>query len=271
MLNNSEALADVSVIIPHYNSSSTIRRCLNSVFNQTLCTREIIIIDDLSSMEEYKALESVVDSYNYITDEIKVKLIRNNENLGAGETRNVGICNSSCKYIAFLDADDVWHPLKIELQYSMMEKLEAHMSSHAYIPDLNQIRTSSDFKVRMIKEVTKINFMILNPFSTPCVMIRRETVKGFIAGLRYSEDYICWIRNISAGKAYFIDIPLAGGYKAPVGQSGLSSQMIEMHRGIMEGLGLLYHKREIGIGFYLIGMISEKMKFPLRVRRWKRR
>lgn len=87
----------VSVIIPYYNRPEKLRRCLDSVLNQTYQNFEIIIIDDCSR----EPLHSYTDS--------RIKIFRNHKNLGPGLSRNVGIDNAKGKFLAFLDCDDYWH------------------------------------------------------------------------------------------------------------------------------------------------------------------
>ena len=85
-----------SIIIPCYNEEKYIKRCLNSIFEQTLNRQnyEVIVIDDGSS-----------DSSTNIAKEYDIKLLNSNR-LGAGGARNVGIDNAKGEYIILLDADD---------------------------------------------------------------------------------------------------------------------------------------------------------------------
>ena len=97
----------VSVIIPYYRKKQYISRALKSVTNQTYKKLEIIIIYDDSNKSDLKFIK-------YISSKDKrIKIYVNKKNLGAGLSRNVGIKKSRGKYIAFLDADDLW--LKIKL------------------------------------------------------------------------------------------------------------------------------------------------------------
>ena len=88
---------DVSIIIPIYNASKYLKRCLDSVINQTKTELEIILINDGST-----------DNSEEIIKEYKDKRIRyfKNKNQGIGKTRNFGITKATGKYIMFLDSDD---------------------------------------------------------------------------------------------------------------------------------------------------------------------
>jgi glycosyltransferase involved in cell wall biosynthesis len=96
-----------SVLIPTYNRAQYLKEAIRSVQDQTFQDLEIIVIDDGSTdntREVIKEISSPEIKYLY------------QENRGAGAARNAGIRASSGKWIAFLDADDIWMPSKLELQ-----------------------------------------------------------------------------------------------------------------------------------------------------------
>ncbi len=100
----------VSVIIPYYKKKDFIKKTINSIKNQTYKNLEIIIIyddEDHSDLKLIKKLKNLDD---------RIKIIVNKKSLGAGRSRNIGINISKGKFIAFLDADDLWE--KKKLNYS---------------------------------------------------------------------------------------------------------------------------------------------------------
>jgi len=98
--------AKISVIIPNFNYGRFIGEAIESVLVQTYQPIEIIVIDDGSTDDSVKIVESFGK---------KVKLIKQ-ENGGVGKARNTGVKNSKGDFLAFLDADDRWLPQKIERQ-----------------------------------------------------------------------------------------------------------------------------------------------------------
>lgn len=106
---------DVSIIIPLYNKENWIINTLESVENQTFINWECLIIDD----------ESNDASCSLVSEYIKQKGIRyrliSKDNSGQSATRNLGIANATGKYIAFLDADDLWASNKLEVQIKQLE------------------------------------------------------------------------------------------------------------------------------------------------------
>lgn len=93
-------MANVTVIIPYFNDSGRISRCINSVLNQTKPVSEIIIIDDCSD-------DSHLIDEEIINNKI-VTYVRNRENKNGAYCRNFGVEKASGEYIALLDADDFW-------------------------------------------------------------------------------------------------------------------------------------------------------------------
>lgn len=89
----------ISIIIPYYNKSSTIHRSVESVRNQTYTNWELILIDDRS--------EVPLDKIFY-TDDKRIQILVNDNNLGPGPTRQRGLDIAKGEYVAFLDADDWW-------------------------------------------------------------------------------------------------------------------------------------------------------------------
>lgn len=103
----------VSAIIPAYNREKTIRRCIDSVLQQTYEVSEIIVVDDGSTDS---TLEILANEYKE-----KVKVIKQ-QHKGAQAARNAGIRAAESEYIAFLDSDDEWTEKKIELQMQVLER-----------------------------------------------------------------------------------------------------------------------------------------------------
>ncbi len=94
-------MAKISIIIPVYNSEKYIRRCLNSILNQTFQDFEIILIDDNSKENSLKIISEIEKIHKD-----KIKILKNAKNVGAGASRNKGLKIASGEYITFIDSDD---------------------------------------------------------------------------------------------------------------------------------------------------------------------
>ncbi|MGR5277153.1 glycosyltransferase family 2 protein [Vibrio rotiferianus] len=112
-MNNREV--KVSVVIPAFNASAYIKSTIESVLNQSMTDFEIIIVDDWS--DDYSELEKLIAEL----DDQRVKLYRLEQKGNGAVARNKGVALSSGNVIAFLDADDLWHPNKLSTQLSMLE------------------------------------------------------------------------------------------------------------------------------------------------------
>ena len=101
----------ISIVIPAYNTEKYIKKCLDSIINQTYKNKEIIIIDDAST--DNTLLE--IEKYH---DNACVKIIKNKENKGQAYSRNKAIKIASGDYIGFIDSDDFIEPDMLEKLYS---------------------------------------------------------------------------------------------------------------------------------------------------------
>tara|TARA_B100001248_G_scaffold250691_1_gene225033 strand:+ start:188 stop:934 length:747 start_codon:yes stop_codon:yes gene_type:complete len=117
----------VSVIIPYYRKRNFVKDSIISVINQTYQNLEVLLIYDDTNLNDFEFLKEISKLNN------KIKIIKNNNKLGAGLSRNIGIRKSNGKYIAFLDADDTWSPEKLEEQISFMKENDYKISHTSYL------------------------------------------------------------------------------------------------------------------------------------------
>ena len=96
----------ISIIIPYYKKKEFLKKSLSSVLEQTYKNFEIIIIYDDEDQRDLFFLRTLIKRHK------RIRLIINKKNLGAGLSRNKAIKMSKGKYIAFLDADDIWEKKK---------------------------------------------------------------------------------------------------------------------------------------------------------------
>lgn len=247
----------VSVIIPCFNSETTIERTIYSVFNQTFKPKEIICVDDGSSdstviiLKKLKEISPMGVSF----------LIIQQENSGPSRARNNAVIRSNSEYIAFLDSDDVWHPQKLEimLQFTLMYDLDFIYHLYSPLPYDEEIC----LKNIHLKKKKRSSFAFKNFIATPTVFVKKSKFPKFPEHLSYCEDYCCWLMSTQSS-FYFVDKPLANGFKKPLGESGLSSNIYKMHKGFVEALLYLREKKKISLSFFLLAYIFEYLKFPLR-------
>lgn len=105
----------VSIVVPMYNAESFISETLNSILNQTYQNFDVLCVDDISTDRTVEIVKS------YMDEDARIKLYQPEEKGGASMSRNLAIREAKGKYIAFLDADDVWLEEKLEKQIQYME------------------------------------------------------------------------------------------------------------------------------------------------------
>src|SRR5688572_20082581 len=104
----------VTVLMPVYNAEKYLREAMDSILKQTLTDFEFLIIDDGSK-------DNSVDIINAYTDP-RIRLVKNEHNLGISKTLNRGIEMASAELIARMDADDISYPARLQNQYDYFQK-----------------------------------------------------------------------------------------------------------------------------------------------------
>lgn len=253
----------VSAIIPCYNCEATISRAVRSVAEQTQKPHELILINDNSQDNTCKFLKTLQAK----SHKNWIKIIEFSQNKGPSSARNAGWDAATQPYVAFLDADDAWHPQKIEIQLKYMQiNQDVAITGHRwhwqrggrplpYIPDHYTARPISRWEM-----------LRTNSLATPTVMLKRDLSFRFNPVKRYSEDYLLWLRIICSGmKAGFINLDLAYLHKAPYGAGGMSAQLWAMERGELDNYRILHNDKLIS-GPSLIALSAFSMaKYMRRV------
>jgi glycosyltransferase involved in cell wall biosynthesis len=255
---------DVSVVIPTYNSSGTLKRALDSVYSQSLLPREIIVVDDGS--DDWEQSRLIVSS---CPDSVSTRLIRMATNQGVSSARNIGVSAALGRYLAFLDSDDVWYRDKLAIQCGLMSRCNLDFTMHQYRDDLN----SSGNNAEGNHDMSPPPLSLLSPWTplfrndnTSTVMVLRASMVPYDASMRRGEDFILYMELLAKPgcRCMYIRSVLAGAFKSTLGVSGLSQDVRGMHLGRMIALRKLMDRGSIGIGQYLFGISTETMKYPIR-------
>lgn len=193
----------VSVVIPAYNAMTYLPETVESVLRQTLTDFEVLIVNDGSSDQIGQWASQVTDP--------RVKLI-SQQNQGLSGARNTGIAQAQGEYIAFLDADDLWEPTKLEKQVRCLEDNPAAglVYSWTAFVDENGQSTGRVMTAGAEGDVWR-QILERNIIDCPSVVVRRccfETVGVFDRKLRSVEDWDMWIRIASRYPFVVIKEPL---------------------------------------------------------------
>lgn len=193
---NSLSWPKVSVITPAYNAENLINRTIQSVVDQTFDGWEMIIVDDCSTDNTREVVEE------WSARDPRVRLISLDKNFGGpAGPRNVGIENAKGEYIAFLDADDIWHPRKLELQVAVLDR----SATDFVCSRMEDFSSEESIRFASVEryEVDAVSFRqqsIRARIPTSSVMARRTLLCAhpFEESINYKavEDYHCWLRML---------------------------------------------------------------------------
>ena len=234
----------VSVVIPCYRCAQTVRRAVASVAAQTALPVELILVDDGSGDETRSVLIELRNRHAPGW----VKLLLLDENVGAASARNAGWDMATGRYIAFLDADDSWHPHKLQLQYAfMLAEPEVAVCGHGHdqVANIPKVVALGE---PIFRKLPAFYVLLKNPFVTPSFMVRSDLPIRFLPGRRHMEDHLFLMRVSTAGlQIAKTAMPLAFIYKNIFGDAGLSADLWIMQRGELENYDIL--RREGGISY----------------------
>ena len=190
----------VDIIIPAYNSQKTISKTIKSVFRQTYKNWKLIIIDDASTDDTKKILDTI---YKNNKNKKKITILKNNINRGQAFSRNRGLKYSKSKFVTFLDSDDFWDKNKLKNQIKFM------LTN-------NYDFTYTDYKIIKNNQVKKIivpdfynykRFIHNSSINTCSMIIKKKIIKNiYFKNLRFSEDYFFKCQILRKGHI---------GYKCP--------------------------------------------------------
>jgi len=183
----------VSIITPSYNSDRFISQTIQSVINQTYNNWEMIIVDDCSND---KSVEIIND---FIKIDNRIKLIKLSENSGPAIARNQALRIAKGKYIAFLDSDDIWLPIKLEEQIRFMVLNNYSFTFSSY----NVINEENTEKLKLINVPLMISYnRYLRNTIIGCltVVIDKSKVGYFeMPNIRSSQDMALWLEIMKRG------------------------------------------------------------------------
>lgn len=220
-------MASISVVIPAYNAEDTIGDAIASVFRQTEPAHEIIVVDDGSSDRTTER----------VREEFPTVRIAQIPNGGPSRARNHGLQLCQGDWVAFLDADDQWHPdkLKAQLQAARpgVELLASNWVRGTNFQPVPEPIPTSELGYR--------HLLTMNQFQTSTVLMTRnlaETLQGFDPNVDGAEDWDFWLRASEHTTIIKVDWPLVQYRDVPTGYSKdvwrvyrTMQPMLDKHRG----------------------------------------
>lgn len=192
-MNNRYENEVVSVITPVFNAERYLKETILSVVNQTYKDIEIVLVDDCSTDSSAQIINELKGKYQNIV------YFRQPKNSGAGVARNTALGIASGRYVAFLDADDIWKPEKTEKQLNLMKEMNSPFSYTA----IEMIDANGDIIKGKRKVCTQVDYQYLlhnTVIATSTVIIDRNVLGDFRMPLRRGgQDYATWLKLLRDG------------------------------------------------------------------------
>lgn len=215
----------VSVIMPAYNSEKHIKDAIFSIQSQTLTDWELCVTDDCSTDKTEEIIRTMAET------DSRIKYIKQATNQGAAAARNVSLNHARGRFVAYLDADDVWYPEKLEYQVAFMEKGGYGFSCASYAV-IDEAGEPMGRTVIMPAESDRWGYLTNNYLQTVGIMADLERVDRsllIMPDMRRRQDAATWLQVLSAGHVCHGMPEVLCGYRRVTGS--LSSNKIKAIRG----------------------------------------
>ncbi len=194
----------VSVIVPTYNTIAYLPDAIESILQQTFEDFEILLVNDGST-------DSTAEWAKKITDP-RVRYIEQN-NQGLSAARNTGLDLAQGRYVAFLDADDVWEPTKLDKQVALLETNPDIGMVHSWVWFMDgEGRSTGRIWKTQAEGMALAHLLQRNDVAVLSALVRRECftrIGGFDIALRSLEDWDLWLRLAVNDSIAVIREPLA--------------------------------------------------------------
>lgn len=237
----------VSIITPMFNSEAFISDTISSVINQSYKNWELLLIDDCSSDSTLQIVAPFLKAHP------NIKLFKNDVNSGAAVSRNKGIEASSGDYIAFLDADDLWRPKKLETQITFMQNKKCDVSFSSF--DLIDKHGESLNKRVIALKILTYSKLLKSNYIGNLTGVYSVKVLGKITtpDTRKRQDWLLWLAAVKKS-----------GKPAKGIQESLAYYRIHENSMSSKKLGLVKHNYWVyrkGLGFSTIKSICSMLVF----------
>ena len=176
----------VSVVIPVFNAADTLAGTVASVQAQSLTDWEALLIEDGSTDESPAICARLAAA------DPRLRLLRTGGQAGAGPARNAGIAAARGRFIAFLDADDQWHPRKLDLQLAAMAAAGLPFSCTAY--DLVPVGGGARRVVGVPARASRADLLKTNTVAcSTAIYDRAHFGPRAMPALRRRQDFAFWL------------------------------------------------------------------------------
>ena len=182
----------VSIVTPAFRAARFVDESIRSVVGQKYTHWEMIIVDDCSPDETVQRVEE------WTRRDSRIRLIRQAQNAGPAAARNAALANSSGRYAAFLDSDDIWLPEKLSLQLDFMRRNKVALSFTGFR------RISEDGRrigrlIGVPRNLTYNQLLGNTAIATSTVIVDRSVTGPIQMKTVYYDDYVLWLSLLRKG------------------------------------------------------------------------
>ena len=216
----------VSIITPSWNSEKYIAKTIDSVQKQSYTEWEMVIVDDCSTDSTCRIVEE------YMQKDSRIRLIRQEKNMGAGAARTRGMREATGRFIAYLDADDLWKPDKLKKQLAFMLKKKAGFSCASY-EVINNEGMPVGKDIHMLPALDYKGFLTNNLLQTVGIMVDTKIVDRellVMPNMRRRQDAATWLQVLRAGHTCYGIYEILAEYRRTA--NSLSSNKVKASYGV---------------------------------------
>ena len=221
----------VTVVIPCYNAARFLRQTLESVLNQTHAPLEVLVIDDGSTDESAAIAQSYGPPVRVICQ----------PNQGESVARNRGIEEARGDWIAYLDADDLWLPEKLERQLAAVQPGVSCIhtnfrpfGTNNHVRDVSQIPAGKRYALERL-------FLGRSPIRPSTLMVPRSLPARFPTWTQFAEDTIYFVEVCRLGRVVLVKDFLTAVRCHSASQSAAPDIAAQWHQAFEEWLGGTRH------------------------------
>lgn len=252
-----------SIIIPTYNRAEKLRKCLESIQQQTFRNFEVLVCDDGSTDHSQEVVEA-------FKNKLDIRYFYNANWGGPAYPRNVGISNARAPWLCFLDSDDTWYPEKLKATAQFLDTHDFICHNFNVVGKINyrsRLRTHNLSKNAFQRLMTSGNTIV-----TSSVCIRKsilDEMNGFSLDkeLVAVEDFDLWLRIAKKGYRFKVISTPLGDYWAGEGNiTGVNDKQIERINSVFGrhindlGINSELYNESLGFQYYLTARIKQMMQ-----------
>ena len=192
-----------SVVIPVYRCEKYLEEAVRSALGQTVKSLEVLLIDDCSTDGSGQVAKELAEK------DSRVRCLCHEENMGSAAARNTGVQAARGEWVAFLDADDIWLPDKLEKQLKALEETGKVLCCTGAV-FFREDGSRADHLAQVPPLVGEKRLRYGNVIITSSVLVKREVMRQFpMERSDLQEDYIAWLKILRKyGDAVGLNEPL---------------------------------------------------------------